>query len=158
MQNLKLSISVKQIIVDLISYALFLLFVYAALSKLFAYPLYISDLQRSPELGPYARFISIAIPAVELFASVLLLVGRLRLLGFYISFFLMCAFTIYVWYVLNYSEELPCSCGGIFRKMTWRSHLKVNELFTGLALLGIILEHFNRRHKDQNQRLSLAQT
>ncbi|MRG44852.1 hypothetical protein GFS24_06990 [Chitinophaga sp. SYP-B3965] len=124
---------------SLISYAFVLLFVYTALSKWFSYPIYLYDLKRSPELGAFALPISIIIPGSELLAAGLLLFSNWRKFGFWLSFILMTSFTLYVAYVLMFAPDLPCTCGGIIRELSWPQHLIFNILFTGFAAWGLYL-------------------
>lgn len=136
-----------------IVYAFILLFVYTALSKWFMYTLYVNDLHRSPQLGPYAGIISIVIPASELLISALLLLGKTkgRKWGLYGAFLLMLMFTAYVAWVLNFTYDRPCTCGGIIRNLSWKNHMLFNIVFTILALIGIYLERRLRNTNTSDQ-------
>jgi putative oxidoreductase len=138
----------KMRIIKIISYAFILLFVYTALSKWFTYKIYLYDLSRSPELRQFAIPISIVVPAVELLAVSLLLFDRTLRKGLWLSFSLMVLFTLYVAYVLIYSPDLPCTCGGIIRELSWRQHLIFNLLFTGLAAWAIRLSRHSSPDDD----------
>jgi len=35
-------------------------------------------------------------------------------------------------------QHLPCTCGGIISKMSWKQHLGFNALFILVGLIGII--------------------
>ncbi|WP_316791474.1 MauE/DoxX family redox-associated membrane protein [Pedobacter frigoris] len=129
----------KETFIDIIAYALVLLFLYTALSKLFTYSFYLHDLQRSPWLGSLALPISIIIPGAEILSSVLLLMPAKRKIGLMFSLILMTIFTIYVAVVLGFSEELPCTCGGIIRELSWPQHLIFNIFFTALATIGWVM-------------------
>lgn len=148
----------KSLILEVIILLFVLLFVYTALSKWFLYSVYLSDLKRSPELGPFAVPISIIIPASELLVSSLLLIGRTRLLGLYGSLVLMALFTLYVTYVLTMTTQRPCTCGGIIRELTWPQHLMFNILFTSLAAIGIwlIRELRQKQNIPDSQTLKIA--
>ena len=129
----------RESIILIIGYAILLLFVYAALSKLFAYQVYLKDLERSPELSRFARPISIAIPGTELLSAALIIIPKWRKAGFWLATILMISFTLYVGYVLQFSDELPCTCGDIIRNLTWPQHMVFNIFFTLLAILGLRL-------------------
>lgn len=129
----------KETIINVISYTFVLLFVYTALSKWFTYNIYLYDLRRSPELGSFALPISIFIPGGELLAAGLLLFASKRRFGLWLAFLLMILFSLYVAYVLLFAPELPCTCGGIIRNLTWPQHLVFNLVFTGLAAWGLHL-------------------
>ena len=139
----------KDTIINIISYAFVLLFVYTALSKWLTYKIYLYDLIRSPELGNVAVPISIIIPGAELLAALLLLIPERKHIGFWLSFILMTLFTLYVSYVLLFAVDLPCTCGGIIRNLSWPQHLVFNIIFTALAATGIIL---NKKERIQSTR------
>jgi len=118
----------------LITYALFFLFVYTSLNKLMAYDYYLYDLRRSPLLGKFADAISIVVPGTELITAGLLLFKRK--IGLLASAILMAIFTLYVIYVLLFTTERPCTCGGLIRQLTWPQHLLFNICFLVLAIIG----------------------
>lgn len=131
----------------IIVYSFVLLFVYTALSKLFAYPIYLYDLRRSPELGAFAVPISIIIPGSELIAAGMLLTNKWRRTGFWMTTILMALFTLYVCYVITFAAEQPCTCGGIIRELSWPQHLAFNIAFTALAVLGLRMNSGNQSIK-----------
>jgi hypothetical protein len=54
---------------------------------------------------------------------------------------LMSLFTIYTILVLShFYDYVPCSCGGVIRRLTWPQHLFFNLFFVALSTLGIILQ------------------
>jgi hypothetical protein len=60
--------------------------------------------------------------------------------GLYASLVLMLAFTIYTAAVLLHAfKYVPCSCGGVIRKLTWPQHLVFNLFFVGISVAAIIL-------------------
>ncbi|SHN45514.1 MauE/DoxX family redox-associated membrane protein [Chitinophaga sp. CF418] len=122
------------------SYALFFLFVYAAMNKLISFNYYLYDLKRSPLLQPYATPIAFVVPIVEILVAVLLLPDKTRQYGLFGSLVLMALFTLYVIYVLGFTKERPCTCGGIIRELTWPQHLLFNIGFLALSALGLHLK------------------
>nr|WP_197718692.1 MauE/DoxX family redox-associated membrane protein [Pedobacter schmidteae] len=98
------------------------------------------QLGQSPLLTDYANFITWFIPAIEILISLFLINKRTLLFGLYGSFGLMLMFTVYIFFILNFAERIPCSCGGILEKMGWTEHLIFNIFFVLLALLAIILQ------------------
>lgn len=126
--------------------ALFIfLFSYTALSKLLDYNSFEYVLSKSPFIDELAGFLAIALPAIELLVSLLLLVPITRKMGMYSSLLLMIAFTLYLGYMVAFEPNKPCSCGGVISKMTWEQHLVFNIFFTFLALVGVVLESKFRR-------------
>jgi putative oxidoreductase len=72
---------------------------------------------------------------------VALMFERTRLAGFYASLALMIVFTIYTGIILlHFFRYIPCSCGGVIKKLTWKQHLVFNLFFVVLSILGIILK------------------
>lgn len=120
-------------------YLYILLFVYAALSKLLDFEDFRVQLAESPLLSAYAGLIAPFVISLELLIVLLLSFKTTRLTGLYASFFLMVAFTVYIYLILNFSEFVPCSCGGIIEELGWTEHLVFNITFALLALLAIVL-------------------
>ncbi|NSL91172.1 hypothetical protein ECE50_030395 (plasmid) [Chitinophaga sp. Mgbs1] len=133
----------RSVVIEIICYTFFLLFVYASLAKLFIYPTYLRDLRRSPLTSNFAFILSVAIPAAELIIATMVLIPKFRQRGLVGSFVLMALFSVYVAYVVIFAEKRPCSCGGIFRNMSWRMHLVFNAGMTLLACAGIQLNKTN---------------
>lgn len=142
----------KRNITQLIASLLILLFSYAATSKLVEYHTFVSQLGKSPLIEHYAVPISWGIPLLEYLTVVLLLFNRTQQAGLYVSFFLMTLFTVYIYAMLHFSYDLPCSCGGVLAQLTWKQHLVFNIFFVAASLLGIILQS---SHYKGNQSLGL---
>ena len=126
-------------LVPVTCYLYVLLFVYAALSKLLDFENFRVQLAESPLLSAYAGLVAPAVIGLELLIVLLLCFKTSRLTGLYASFFLMVAFTVYIYLILNYSDFVPCSCGGILEQLGWREHLVFNITFALLALLAIVI-------------------
>ena len=120
-------------------YLYVLLFVYTAISKLLDFENFQVQLAQSPLLSAYAGLIAPAVISTELLIVLLLSFKATRLIGMYGSFYLMIAFTVYIYLILNYSDFVPCSCGGIIEQLSWREHLVFNITFASLALYAIVL-------------------
>lgn len=125
--------------VTIISYFFILLFVYAAVSKIMDFEAFQVQLAQSPLLSAYAGLISYAVIVAELIIVGLLCFNRTRLTGLYASFGLMISFTVYIYLILNYSEFVPCSCGGILEKMGWTEHLIFNIVCIILAFIALMI-------------------
>jgi hypothetical protein len=127
------------LIVEIIAALFILLFTYTALSKLFEYNSFKNVLSKSPLIGSFSPIIAIALPVIELVVSILLFIPVFKKVGLYGSLGLMILFTGYLGYMIMFTPNRPCSCGGILRQMTWTQHLIFNILFTLLAWIGIRL-------------------
>lgn len=127
-----------------IYYFFILLFCYAATSKMMDFENFQVQIAQSPLLSAYTGFISYVVIIAELLICILLVFPQLRLLGLYASLGMMSAFSVYIFLILNYSDFVPCSCGGILEKMSWTEHLIFNIVSVLLALCAIVINHKTR--------------
>lgn len=141
----------KTIIIDIISVLFFILFVYASVSKVTDVQKFRIQLGQSPMLTAFAGIVSITIPAIELIIAGMLAFSKTRLYGLYASFTLMVMFTAYIVAITQFSEFVPCSCGGILQRMGWTEHLIFNIGFVVLGIVGVFMEHSHletQQHED----------
>lgn len=132
----------RTILVEIIATLLISLFVYTGVSKLADYSTFSLQLSKSPFISPLVKLVAWEIPTIELIAAFLLAIKNTKLLGLYISLFLMTLFTAYIYAMLHYSYYIPCSCGGILSAMNWDQHLVFNAVFTIICIAGILLETY----------------
>lgn len=138
-----------------VAYLIALLFVYAAMSKLLDFENFQVQLAQSPLLSAYAGFISYAVIIVELVLAILLCLPKTQIIALYGSLGLMSAFTIYIYLILNFSDFVPCSCGGILEKLGWTEHLIFNIVFVLLAFTAIVYRE-QRGHTNRKLALPLS--
>ncbi len=148
------------IYIVLVSLLFIMLFVYAAISKILDFENFNLQIGLSPILGTTAGWMPYIVLFTELATVVLLIFKRTRMLGLFASFSLMYLFTLYIYIMLTYSSYLPCSCGGILEKMTWKQHLLFNSILlmlSGLAYLAGTIKSSdkNKRIKDFKMRFLL---
>ena len=124
----------KNILEQVIILLLIVMFSYAAISKLLDYDISLLQLKKSEFLTRFAEFISWSIPGLELLTCTFLIIPKWRLAGLYCSFGLMLLFTGYIIMILNFAEQVPCSCGGILEHMSWKQHLIFNIVFLLLTI------------------------
>ena len=125
-------------LVTLFSLLLTLLFVYTAVSKLIELDTFQWRMERMPYIAPYASFLSWAVPFLELIIAGLLWLPRYQITALYASFIILGSFTLYILFVLKFSDSIPCSCGGAISALGWTDHILLNISFMVLALLGIL--------------------
>ena len=131
----------RKIIIEIISSLLILLFLYASVSKWLAFKLFIDEMNNQPFPNWITPWIVWIIPFLEVIIAAALIFEKTRLPALYTSLFLMLVFTIYAAAVLLHAfKYIPCSCGGVIRKLTWPQHLFFNLFFVGISLAGIILK------------------
>ncbi len=130
---------VKTRIVEFTSCFFILLFCYASISKIMEFEKFQVQLAQSPLLSAYAGIVSYSVIIVEWLTSILLILPAFRRIGLYVSLSLMASFTAYIFIILNYSDFVPCSCGGILEKLGWTEHLIFNIGCVGLAIASIVI-------------------
>jgi putative oxidoreductase len=134
--------SKKQVLIECVCALLILLFLYASISKFLDFKTFIDQMNNQPLPNSWTPFLAWTIPLLEIAISIALLFEYTRLIGFYASLILMITFTLYTGIVLlHFFPYIPCSCGGVIRKLTWTQHLILNLWYVSLSILGIILQH-----------------
>lgn len=134
-----LNTSYRKLTINISSLLFIVLFVYAAVSKLLDFETFTVQLAQSPLLSAYAGIIAWLVPGLEIAISILLLFQRFRTHALYFAFTLMVMFTAYIYIILNFSDFVPCSCGGVLEKLNWTQHLIFNLAFILLAGTAIFL-------------------
>ena len=123
--------------IDLISSLLIFLFGYTAISKLLSIHRFEAVLEQSPLISSGAAMLAWQVPLVELFIVLLLIFSSTRIMGLWMSGIMLFLFTVYLCYMVLFSPNLPCSCGGVISSMSWKGHVLFNLLFIGLTAVGI---------------------
>lgn len=142
--------------IETISGLFILLFVYTAISKLANIDGFISVLSRSPMVGEKAPIVAWTIPIIELLITCLLFVPKVRKWGMWASTILMLFFTSYLIYMIYFTPDLPCSCGGVLKFMSWKQHMIFNISFTLLGSLGIWLMNKTKHPSNPSEDLVAA--
>ena len=135
----------NNLIVEVISILFVLLFIYAAVSKLADFQKFQVRLGKSPLLAPFVSAVTWLVPSTEVLIALLLTIKRFQLAALYFSFSLMIAFTVYIITILNFSEYIPCSCGGILQNMNWHQHLVFNSIFIILGIVAVLIYPNNEK-------------
>lgn len=123
---------------DAISAVMLLLFFYTALSKLADHERFSDVLHSSALLSNYAGLIAWTLPVIELIIALLLVIPCTRLKGLYASFGLLILFTVYILWMIFFAAHLPCHCGGVISKLSWKQHVFFNLFFIALSIAGIM--------------------
>jgi hypothetical protein len=125
-------------------YLLVFLFTYTGVSKIINHATFEVTLLQSPLARDYKTIISWIIPVIELIIVGLLLLEKSRRLGLLLSLLMMLIFTCYIAYMVLFIPNLPCSCGGILKELSWNSHLLLNSFI----IVSIIISLFSlKNHK-----------
>ena len=134
---MKRSKALYQFLPKAVSILYIVLFVYTATSKLLDFDQFKIQLGQSPIITTYADWISLSIPLLELLIAGLFLFPRFMIYAFYSSIALMVMFTTYIIIILNFSDYIPCSCGGVLEDLDWSEHIIFNLVFVFLGILSI---------------------
>ena len=133
--------SKRQVSLECISALLILLFLYASLSKFMDFKTFTREMNNQPLPNSWTPFLVYFIPCTEILLSIFLIFERTRLLGFYGSLILMGLFTIYATVILlHFFGYVPCSCGGVIKRLTWPQHLVLNVFYVALSVCGVIIQ------------------
>ena len=137
----------RQVLLECISALLILLFLYASVSKFLDFKTFFKEMNNQPLPNSWTPFLVWFIPCSEIFLSLALIFERTRLLGLYGSLVLMGLFTIYAILILSHVfPYVPCSCGGVIKRLTWRQHLVLNLFFVTLSVIGVIAQRKKSFH------------
>lgn len=136
---MKRKTNIRKIIIEVICYFFAALFVYATVSKILEFDNFQAQLAQSVILGAYAGAVSYVILTAELAAALLLVIPKFRTAALISAFVLMASFTVYIFIILNFSLSIPCSCGGILERMSWKEHLVFNAICVLILAAGLLL-------------------
>jgi hypothetical protein len=125
--------------------AFILLFVYTGMTKLFEHPYFRTTFLALHFSTAWSGFLSYFFPTLELFIAACLIVGlgvsnqRITRVGLLGSAALMAVFTFYLIYMVVFIAHLPCSCGGVIQRMSWKQHIVFNLLLLFFSISGLRL-------------------
>ncbi|MFC6101214.1 MauE/DoxX family redox-associated membrane protein [Olivibacter domesticus] len=131
----------KRIVYFIIATSLALLWTYAVISKWGDHEVFEAQLARQPIPSNSIGIVFWLLPGVELVCAFLIAGNSTRQVGLYLSLAFLVFFTVYVALALSGMiwEKRPCACGGLFAKMSWKSHLIFNTACTVLNFIAIKL-------------------
>ena len=118
-------------------YLLIFLFTYTGVSKLIDHEVFEAAILRSPIIKLQATIISWLIPVIELLIVVMLLLPQYRKAGLLFSLLLLTVFNAYIGYMILFIPDLPCSCGGVLKELSWSNHLLFNSFFILITLISL---------------------
>jgi putative oxidoreductase len=131
----------RKVLIEIISSLLILLFVYAGVSKWLDFKGFTGEMNNQPFPNWMTPGLVWTIPLLEVIIALSLIFERTRTKGLYASLLLMTAFTVYTITVLmHFFSYVPCSCGGVIKKLTWEQHLFFNLFFVAISLIAILLK------------------
>ena len=138
-----ISKTIRTIFLELVRYLYILLLVYTAVSKIIDFENFKTQVSQSIVISPFTNWIVWFIPFIELIIAIALVTKKWKNLALYVAFLLMIIFSTYIYIILNFIPDIPCSCGGVLEKMSWNEHLIFNIAFVVLGLVAILLQKCN---------------
>ncbi|NCD68582.1 MauE/DoxX family redox-associated membrane protein [Mucilaginibacter agri] len=137
----------KNILKELCAAFIVLLFTYTALSKLLDMNRFVSTMRVSPfpYINIFAPVLGWIIPVIELLIAGFMITSKYQRTGFIGSIILLCLFEIYIGSLLISGLHLPCSCGGVISKLSWKQHLIFNLFFIVISIIPLILDNYKNR-------------
>lgn len=131
----------------LVCYFLFTsMFIYAAVSKLINYRVFVLQMDRQPFPDRFTPLLVWGIPLTEIVVAVLMMTIPFRRIGLVFATVMMICFTAYIILIkLNYYGVIPCTCGGVISGFSWTQHLIFNLFFVAIGIVGIYLEQKFRK-------------
>ena len=115
---------------------LILLYSYTSTSKLVELEKFIFQMRLSPFklMHPLAPILGYGVPILEIIITILILFPITRRLALKSSAILLSIFSVYIFVLLVSGVHLPCTCGGVISKMSWRTHLLFNLAYLMINL------------------------
>ncbi len=134
----------RNIIIEIAASLLVMLFIYASFSKFVDLRQFKMDMFNQPFPKWFSAILVWAVPITEILISLCLILPKFRTTGFVSAAILMSLFTLYTGLILlNVFHRIPCSCGGVIKKLSWTQHLVLNLFFLVTALIGIFISRTN---------------
>lgn len=130
------TISKSYVLKELSAALLIVLFLYTAITKALDFTNFSHVIDQSYILKGYGKFIAVFIPLFEIIIAICLFLPFKRRLGFFLSIFILTVFTGYIIYMLLTASKLPCHCGGVIDRMTWKQHIFFNLFFLLISFYG----------------------
>lgn len=136
----------KDVLLELICFLFTALFLYAAISKFLIFKEFKIPIANPNMLTTFMDILACCLPFFEILIALLLIIPRYRLLGLYAAFTLMVLFATYITIILNFSDDITCSCGGLLSKLNWSAHFILNIVFIILAFIGVMLINSKKKY------------
>jgi len=116
---------------------LLLLWIPVSVDKILQHAVFRASMIRQPFSDQLGIILSYVLPILEVLVVVLLVIQRVRLYGFALSFALLLVFSIYITMgLVGTWEKIPCGCGSVISGLSWKAHLLFNLLFLSISGIG----------------------
>lgn len=136
-----LSNHLRTAFLELVRYLFIVLMVYTAVSKVLDYENFKIQISQSIVISPFTNWMVWFVPGIELLIALALTTEKWKTYALHTAFLLMVIFSTYIYIILNYIPDIPCSCGGVLEHMSWREHLLFNSTFVILGFIAILVQN-----------------
>lgn len=133
---------------------LLILWIPVSISKIINFENFRKSILNQPFNISLAHFVIYALPILEILVVIMLLTHNTRLIGLYLSGFLLSVFTGYISLaLLNTWQKMPCGCGLIISSLNWKEHLWLNIFFLFINVSCLKLEYKIRKFSKYDSKL-----
>ena len=136
--------TIKKTVLFTVSLFFAVLFSWDAVSKTVGFENFRKRLEQAPGYEGFGEPVAGIIIALQLLTVILLCFRESRWIGLWVTLGMLTVFTGYISYLLQYSENLPCTCLGFFEKVSWKGSLILNMGLMITAIGGIITAQKDR--------------
>lgn len=128
----------KEFIADIMVAFIFMMLLYASFSKYFDFAGFQRAMHNQPFPSWFSDTLVIILPPMEIITAILIALDKTRIAGLKATIGLMTSFTLYIIAILlNVFPNVPCTCGGIIRLLSWSQHLLFNLFFIAIAIIAL---------------------
>ncbi len=129
---------------------LILLFFLTGLGKISNHSAFITQLSKQPLPTWSTPVLGYVLPVSELGTVTLMCIPKLRFWGLGLAVLLMATYTLYAYLAfIEIYGYVPCACGKVFEKLSWKQHFIFNLAITLLGASALIIEYkLERRLKN----------
>ncbi|OMP80063.1 MauE/DoxX family redox-associated membrane protein [[Flexibacter] sp. ATCC 35208] len=139
--------------IEIVSLLFSALFLYSGIDKLTGYSVFREQIGLTPLMSPIAGVLAWLVPVAEVIIGLGLLLPSSRVPTLGMALGVMLLFTGYVIYLLNYDDQLPCSCGGLLESLSWTGHLIFNGICITLSTTALLWHYRDRQTKSEGKSL-----
>lgn len=130
---------------------LIILWIYAAGSKILEYNTFKHELTMQHFPFKIEGTLVWLLPSIEILTAILLISTNTIKYGLIASALLLTIFTIYITFIITgIYNKAPCSCGGVFSMLSWKTHLIFNLSFLAINVWAIYTLYQNRKEVRKN--------
>lgn len=130
---------------------LLLLWIPVSLDKLLNFDSFRYGLLNQPFADNLGHVLLYSLPLFEIGIVLLLIVPNLRKWGMLLSSILLVGFTVYIAVaLLGAWDTIPCACGSVISKLSWKEHLWFNLFFLAVSVIGFITTCFSNQQQLQD--------